>query len=145
MEKKFTRNGKTLVFYQKSEDDKFSFFIENEPKLTELLLSQVKTKRVKIKDIHYAVDGIFEKIEQGLLRHENLEEMENPIVGLSELCQKKYRENIITEVLGSTGPSHCPVITVRITLPNQDYYEASGINQREAKKAAARKALENLA
>lgn len=70
--------------------------------------------------------------------------MENPVVELAQLCQKNFRESILTEVIGSTGPCHCPVISVKITLPNGDFYEASGINKREAKKAAARKALEDL-
>ena len=60
--KKFSQNGKTIVFYQKEGDEKFSFLIENEPELTEQLLANVSTKRVKEKDIRYAVKGIFEKI-----------------------------------------------------------------------------------
>jgi len=61
--KKFSQNGKTIVFYQKEGDEKFSFLIENEPELTEQLLANVSNKRVKEKDIRFAVKGIFEKIE----------------------------------------------------------------------------------
>jgi len=143
--KKFSQNGKTIVFYQKEGDEKFSFLIENEPELTEQLLANVSNKRVKEKDIRFAVKGIFEKIENNLLTIKNLNEMNtNPIVELAEKIQKRFGANIETRVTGKTGADHCPVITVEIELPNGDIFTASGINQKEAKQKAAREALESL-
>ena len=62
--KEFTKNGKTLVFYKKENDEKFSFLIKNEPELTALLLENVNSKRVAEKSIRFAVDGIWQKLEE---------------------------------------------------------------------------------
>ena len=142
--KRFSRNNLTLVFFQKEDDKKFSFYIENETELTERLLATVKTKRVSEDKIKYAVNDIFDLIENNLLI-KNLNEMNtNPIVELAELVQRQYGKNIETRVTGKTGADHCPVITVEIELPNGDIFTASGINQKEAKQKAAREALESL-
>lgn len=143
--KKFSQNGKTIVFYQKEGDEKFSFLIENEPELTEQLLANVSNKRVKEKDIRFAVKGIFEKIENNLLTIKNLNEMNaNPIVELGEKCQKRFGASIETRVTNKVGADHCPIISVEIELPNGEIFTASGINQKEAKQKAAREALESL-
>ncbi len=68
----------------------------------------------------------------------------NPIVLLSEKCQKMYGENIVTEVIGKTGMDHCPVIEVAIYLPNGREYRAKGSNKKEAKQKAASIALQEL-
>lgn len=69
----YSLNSRTLVFYNKFHiitevfDSKFSFFIKNQPELTEQLLTTVKTKRIKETCIEYAVNGIFNLIENNLL------------------------------------------------------------------------------
>ena len=68
----------------------------------------------------------------------------NPIVILSELCQAKFRASMETRVISQSGPDHAPVITVEIELPDGFKYTASGCNQKEAKKIAAQKALDDL-
>lgn len=143
--KRYSRNGKTIVFYRKEGDEKFSFLIENEPELTEQLLANVSAKRLKEREIVFAVKGIFEKIENNLLTFKNLSTMEeNPIVKLGETVQKLYGGSIKTEVLDVVGKSHNPVVTVRVTLPDGASFEASGMNQKEAKKIAAVEALDYL-
>ena len=62
--KRFIRNNLTLVFFQKENDKKFSFFIVLEPELTEQLLATVKTKRVSEDKIKYAVNGIFDLLDR---------------------------------------------------------------------------------
>ena len=141
--KEFNQNGITLVFYQKPEDDKFSFLIKDNEELTEKLLNSVSTKRVKEKDIKYAVKGIFDKIEQNLLITKNQTEM-NPIVELTEKVQRKFKESMVTRVIGKEGADHNPTITVEIELPNGKVYQASAINQKIAKQKAAEKALAEL-
>lgn len=69
---------------------------------------------------------------------------ENPIVKLSELVQRIYGSSLQTEVLGKTGPDHCPTVKVKITLPNGKYEIATGGNQKEAKKLAAQRLLKNF-
>lgn len=64
--------------------------------------------------------------------------MENPIIKLGELTQRCYGKNIETEVIGKTGADHCPVVKVRITMPNGEYEEATGSNKKVAKQEAAR-------
>jgi dsRNA-specific ribonuclease len=142
--KEFNQNGITLVFYQKPEDEKFSFLIKDNEELTEQLLNSVSTKRVKEKDIKYAVKGIFKKIEQNLLITKNQNQMNNPIVELAEKCQRIFRESMVTRVTGKTGADHNPTITVEIELPKGKIYKASGINQKIAKQEAAEKALAEL-
>lgn len=68
--------------------------------------------------------------------------MENPIVKLAELCQKTFGANIETRVVKKIGADHCPTIFVEVELPNGKVYGGSGSNQKEAKKMAAQKALE---
>ena len=142
--KEFNQNGITLVFYQKPQDEKFSFLVKDNEELTNQLLNSVSTKRVKEKEIKYAVKGIFEKIENNLLITKNKNQMENPIVELAEKCQKIFRESMITRVIGKEGADHNPTITVEIELPNGKVYVASGINQKIAKQKAAEKALAEL-
>ena len=140
--KRFIRNNLTLVFFQKENDQKFSFLIENEPELTEQLLATVKTKRVKGCNIKYAVNGIFDLIENNLLTTKKAVQMEtNPIIELAELVQRQYGANIETRVTGKNGPDHMPTVNVQIELPDGRIYEASGTNKRIAKQKAAEKAL----
>jgi dsRNA-specific ribonuclease len=142
--KEFDQNGITLIFYQKPEDEKFSFLIKDNEELTTQLLLNVSNHRVKEKDIKYAVKGIFEKIEQNLLITKNKTEMNNSIVELAEKCQRIFRESMVTRVIGKEGADHNPTITVEIELPNGKVYQASGINQKIAKQNASEKALAEL-
>ena len=159
--KRFEKNGKTLVFYKKENDDKFSFLIENEPELTELLIANVNSKRVAEKSIRFAVDGIWQKLQELsafsltkenaielknnlLTKNFNAMENSNPIIELAEKCQKIYRKNIETRVLGKKGEDHCPTVYVEIELPDGQIFKGKGNNQKEAKQKAAQKALEKL-
>ena len=56
------RKGITIIFFKEKEDIKFSWKIENDPRLTELLLKNSKSKKVKFPAIRFVADGIFEKI-----------------------------------------------------------------------------------
>jgi len=144
--KRFSRNNLTLVFFQKEDDQKFSFYIENNPELTEHLLATVKTKRVNEDKIKYAVNGIFDLIENNLLITKKVKQMEtNPIIELSELVQRQYGRNIETRVTGKTGADHMPTVSVEIELPDGRVFEAYGTNKRIAKQKAAEKALSEFA
>lgn len=70
--------------------------------------------------------------------------MENPIVTLSEKVQSRYGKNIETEVLGKTGPDHCPTVEVKITLPNGMFATAKANNQKLARQKAAEQLLKKL-
>lgn len=70
--------------------------------------------------------------------------MNNPIVELAEYCQSVFKQSILTEVLGKTGPDHNPVVEVQITLPDSTEFIAKGANQKIAKQTAAIKALAYL-
>jgi len=156
--KRFSRNNLTLVFFQKEDDQKFSFLIENETELTQKLFSCVKTKRVREDKIKYAVDGIFDKIEEIIKKDfdsydnyvdkliQKTEEMENvnPIIELAELVQRQYGKSIETRVTGKTGADHMPNISVEIELPDGRKFTAYGTNKRIAKQKAAQKALANF-
>ena len=141
--KEFTRNNYTLIFFQKENDKKYSFYIKNEKELTEKLFISVKTKRVSENKIKYAVNGIFEILNNQNLLIKNSEIMneKNPIIELAEKMQRIFGQNIETEVLTKEGQDHCPTVTVAIHLPNGKVYEASGSNKRIAKRKAAENAL----
>ena len=70
--------------------------------------------------------------------------MNNPIITLSELVQREYGESILTEVLGKSGQDHCPVVKVRITLPNGVYRDATGCNKRVAKQKGSSRVVRLL-
>lgn len=148
MEKRFTKDGITLLFYKKEGDEKYSFLIEGEPEATKILLANCKTKRVPEKNIHYAVKGIFEKLEMSGKIENNIEHNCNPdcnpVVLLSEKCQKYFGSNIETRIISKTGPDHHPIIWVEIELPDGSTFKASGSNQKIAKQKAALAALATL-
>jgi len=137
----FTQNGKTLVFYKEHNDTKFSFLIDGEPELTELLLANCNTKRVTARELIYAVPGIFSKIEAGLVKPYV---GSHPMIKLSEYCQKRWGENIVCEIAQKDGPVYSPTILVKLTLPNGDCYTGSGSNQRIARQLAASAAMDFL-
>ncbi len=139
------KKGIAIVFYRKKGDRKYSFYIKNNPELTKRLLSHVKTKRVREDKIRYAAQGIFKLILNNKLKNKNtMEKNINPIIRLNEMCQAQFGESIKTEVLSKTGQDHCPVVKVRITLPNGCEYTAKGSNKRVAKQKAAKKAFAAL-
>ena len=142
----FEHNGITIEFYQKPNDEKFSFRIKDDEKLTELLLNSVKTKRVKYEDLDYAIKGIFNKIKE--IKNNQIEpkneSIMNPIVKLSELCQKKFKESLMTRVVNKIGADHNPVIEVEIILPDGKVYTGYGSNQKIAKQKAAKDALNDI-
>jgi len=142
--KKFTKNGKTVVFYQKENDKKFSFLIENEPELTQKILASAKTKRVPEKNIFYAQEGIFDKLTNiNLLTQKSETMQENPVSLLNEKCQKKWGRNIETTVVSKTGSDHAPIITVEIATP-RGLFQAKGSNKKIAARNAANEALKYL-
>lgn len=143
--KRFSRNDLTLVLFQKEDDQKFSFYIENEDELTEQLLATVKTKRVREDKIKYSIDCIFDLIENNLLKTKKVVKMEkNPIIELAELVQKQFGANIETRVTGKTGADHMPTVSAEIELPDGRIFASSGTNKRIAKQRAAEKALKEF-
>lgn len=142
--RKISIDGHIVEFYKENGDEKFRFRIVNEEKLTEKLLDNCKTKRVKEKNIKYAIKGIREKlsnIKKGIGLQNKLT-TQNPIVELSERIQKIFGENITSEVIEKSGPDHCPTVKVRITLPNGISATDCGSNQRIARQKAAEQLLE---
>ena len=65
--KEVTKNGITLVFYQKQNDKKYSFLIKDDEELTSRLLGSVKKKRIDENEFVRARSAIFEKIENNFV------------------------------------------------------------------------------
>ena len=146
-QKEFTRNGYTLIFFQKENDEKYSFYIKGEELLTADLLSTIKGKRVKEKAINYAVDGIFEKISNLQKLKNSVEIMDSekdPVIELGLFCQKMFKANITTTLISKQGSSHNPTIKMEVKLPNGRTFTAIGPNKRIAKRKAAQKAIDEL-
>ena len=145
-------NGVKCEFYL-TEDGKYTVRVKNNEEATRKLLGAYKHKSVRADKLHFFIRGIKEKIENGALEGEPIKNIsfedyvpsnENPIIRLGELVQKIYGENIETEVLSVLGDDHCPLVTVRITLPDGEYETASAGNKKVAKKIAAKKLLDRL-
>jgi len=144
MTKEFTQNGITLVFFKKENDSKFSFAIKGDDELTEKILEQTSTHRVKEGDIFFAKKAIFEKLKNNMFSETKKINQTNPIVELSEFCQQYFGRNIETRVVGKTGSDHNPIITVEVELPDGRIFTASGMNQKLAKQKASENALLKL-
>ena len=145
-------NGVKCEFYLTA-DGKYTVRVKNNEEATRKLLGVCKHKSVRADKLHFFIRGIKEKIENGALEGEPIKNIsfedyvpsnENPIIRLGELVQKIYGENIETEVLSVLGDDHCPLVTVKITLPNGDYETASAGNKKVAKKIAAKKLLDRI-
>ena len=145
-------NGVKCEFYL-TEDGKYTVRVKNNEEATRKLLAACKHKTVKADKLYFFIRGIKEKIENGAHEGEPIKNIsfedyvpsnENPIIRLGELVQKIYGENIETEVLSVLGDDHCPLVTVRVTLPNGEYETASAGNQKVAKKIAAKKLLDRI-
>ena len=144
-------NGVKCEFYVV--DGKYTVRVKDNEEATKKLLAACKHKAVRADKLHFFIKGIKEKIEAGVLDGEDVKNItleaatqpnDNPIIRLGELVQKMYGENIETEVLSVLGDDHCPLVTVRITLPDGEYEIASAGNQKVAKKIAAKKLLDRL-
>lgn len=144
-------NGVKVEFY--AENGKYTVRVKDNEEATKKLLAACKHKAVRADKLHFFIKGIKEKIEAGVLDGEDVKNItleaapqpnENPIIRLGELVQKIYGENIETEVLSVLGDDHCPLVTVRITLPSGDHETASAGNQKVAKQIAAKKLLKKF-
>ncbi len=145
-------NGVKCEFYLTA-DGKYTVRVKDNEEATRKLLRACKTKSVRADKLYFFIKGIKEKIESGVLDGEDVKNItleaatqpnDNPIIRLGELVQKIYGENIETEVLSVLGDDHCPLVTVRITLPDGEYETASAGNKKVAKKIAAKKLLDRL-
>lgn len=142
--KKFTQDGNTLVFYKKEDEKYFSFYIENDEKLSSLLLSNVNQKKIPEYQIEPAARSIFAKIRNGSLI-EWPEAKDNPINILQQILFKKFGAGkMFAKVVdvGTLNGDHN--VIVEMELANGKIYKGSGINWRVAKQEAAKKALEEL-
>ena len=142
-------NGVKCEFYLTT-DGKYTVRIKENEEATKKLLAACKHKAVRADKLHFFIKGIKEKIEAGVLDGEDVKNIsfeddvpsnENPIIRLGELVQKEFGESIETEVLSVLGADHCPLVTVKITLPDGEYEIASAGNQKVAKKIAAKKTI----
>lgn len=145
-------NGVKCEFYLTA-DGKYTVRVKDNEEATRKLLGACKHKSVRADKLYFFIKGITEKIESGVLDGEDVKNItleaatqpnDNPIIRLGELVQKLSGQNIETEVLSVLGDDHCPLVTVRITLPNGEYETASAGNQKVAKKIAAKKLLDRL-
>lgn len=142
--KKFSQDGNTLVFYKKEGETRFSFYFENDKKLTDLLLSNINQKKVYEYQIKDAAKSIFAKVKNNSLI-EWPEAKDNPINILQQILFKKFGTGkMFAKVVdvGTLNGDHN--VIVEMELANGKIYKGSGINWRVAKQEAAKKALEEL-
>ena len=143
MKYKLRNSGYTVVFYKKEGDKKPSFFIENEPELTEKILNSVITKRVKQEAMPFVLPVLDDIIMTNNFKTLNVMN-NNPIVELAENIQKLYGQNLEFTTPIKDGPDHCPIVTVSLLLPNGKKYTASGSNQKIARQECAKQALKEI-
>lgn len=63
---------------------------------------------------------------------------------LHELAEAKKRRSPLYEVIGTTGPSHAPIFTVKVSVGSLGAAEGQGSSKQEAETAAAASLLEQL-
>lgn len=63
------------------------------------------------------------------------------IAYVAEKCQRDFRANLTTEVIDKKGPDHSPVITVKVTFPEGEFFFGKGSNQKIAKAEACKQAM----
>jgi ribonuclease-3 len=68
----------------------------------------------------------------------------NAIGALQEYFQKRGEPLPVYEETWRAGPDHCPVFTVRVTLPDGRSYDGTGASLAEARKNAAQEALARI-
>lgn len=63
---------------------------------------------------------------------------------LQELTQQLFKDRPVYLLVGSAGPEHDKVFTVRLELPDKRFFSAEGSSVKRAEQTAAQKALEVL-
>lgn len=63
---------------------------------------------------------------------------------LQEVTQQKWKERPVYTLIGSSGPEHAKVFTVRVTLPDALEFTSDGPSLKRAEQLVACRALEHL-
>lgn len=63
---------------------------------------------------------------------------------LQELTQQLFKDRPVYALMGSMGPEHDKVFTVRLELPDNRFFTADGSSVKRAEQAAAQMALDQL-
>lgn len=133
--------GYMVEFYHNEDDKKLSFRIQDNEKLTQVLLAHCSAKRVNVDSIEYAIRGIREKIEQGILDPASVQTMA-PQVASEDYCtkislyaQKRHGENVCFE----TFPRGYETIVV-LTMPDGKEFQSVASNKKLAKQLSAAQA-----
>lgn len=143
----FNYETHTLEFYKEPGDDKYKFRFAGDPDLTETILTQCKTKRVKEESIIYAARGIFEKLD-GTSKLKKGKPLplrkygQDDTSWLNNICQAKFGKNIESHFVSKTGAPHIPIIKVKVVLPDGKEAFGVGKNPKAARKVAAKKLLD---
>ncbi|MFA4860519.1 ribonuclease III family protein [Methanoregula sp.] len=93
---------------------------------------------VGLDDVAYFVNAIMEDALANCNPHEN-------VIGiLQEYFQKENKSLPLYEELDRIGPAHRPIFSVRVTLEDGRTYTGSGLSLSDARKDAAKNALDGL-
>jgi ribonuclease-3 len=93
---------------------------------------------VGLDDVAFFINAIMEDVLGSCDPHEN-------VIGiLQEHYQKKNKPLPVYEETGRSGPSHKPVFSVRVTLEDGKTFDGSGLSLSDARKDAARNALDGI-
>lgn len=135
--------GYMVEFYHKEGDKKLSFRIQDNEKLTDVLLAHCSEKRVKVESIDFAIRGIREKIEQGILdpasvqTREPQETSEDYCTKINLYSQKEHGESVCFTVHQRGDETE-----VFLSMPDCNVFRAAASNKKLAKQLAAKKACE---
>ncbi len=131
MEKEFTENDITLIFYQKPNDQKYSFLIKDDESLTEKILSLVSNKRVTENGIVYCKRSIFDLIKNNKLSQK-------------DQIEKDY-VSLVKEELDSFKSEHIPFeleeLALKIDQKNNEVTFSLIFNNELVSKTASNKKI----
>ena len=132
--------GYMVEFYHKEDDKKLSFRIQDNEKLTDVLLAHCSKKRVKAESISidFAIRGIREKIEHGILDPAPLQTRTQQVTDddyctkINLYAQKEYGESVYFD----TYPRGYETEVI-LTMPDGEEFPAVAANKKLAKQIAA--------
>ena len=133
--------GYAIEFYRLEGESKLRFRVQDNEKLTQALLAHCTSKTVKEDKMRFAINGLRDKIEQGILDPANFQTVKPQVLSedyctrLNLYVQKQWRESVVFETI----PKGYETL-VELTMPDGRYFSATATNKKLAKQLLCEKA-----
>ena len=119
--------------------------------INKLILSAVKTKKVKVEQFGYVrakvnemlkdLDTVEREVFSARLAQQG---QHNPIAILNEYVLCTFQKHVVSRVVSKKGRSCNPIVTVKIIVPSIGVFTGSGMNKNNARRKASVLALKEF-